>query len=569
MLISLYIRDFALIDELEIGFSAGLNVITGQTGAGKSILIGALNMVLGGRADTEVIRTGAAKAIAEAVFKLQPENPVQALLKAHDIETAETLVVRREIRPTGSRAFINDSPVSVNLLKEAGEFLVDLHGQHDHQLLLREEHHRPFLDGFPDVLPVLGAYQVVYREVEKLSKEREKLLADRKVFSDKLELYRLHANELKEAALEPDEEQFLRSEMNLLDSAEDLIKTTESILNAGSEGEFNSLSQLKTIASGLNRLTAFEPSFASFAEEVHAAVISLSETLNQVERFKNRLSFNPQRLETIRERLSLLKSLQRRFNRTIPELLVYRDEIEAFLAAGDSFEDRLAGIDTRIEQAQQQLNSAAGRLLEVRKNRAIKLSASVCAVLAEVGINHAVFEVDFVETESKSGWIFRNGKRIEATAAGGETVRFLISTNRGESPKPLARIASGGEISRVMLALKSIVAREQSLPVMVFDEIDTGISGAVSEKVGRLMRQLSRTCQILTITHQSQIACQGDTHLRVEKTDSGDRTVTRIIALSFEDQVEELARLSSGEVITAAALENARHMIERARIQSA
>jgi DNA repair protein RecN (Recombination protein N) len=566
MLLSLYIRDFALIDELEIPFNRGLNIITGQTGAGKSILIGALNMVLGGRADTEVIRTGSQKAIAEATFMV-PDNPVlKTLLAEHEVEWTDRLLLRREIKPSGSRAFINDSPVAVTVLREVGEWLVDLHGQHDHQQLLREDHHRAFLDLFSDVAAPLGSYRTAYNEMASLMQQREKLLSERRTFAEKLELYKVHAKEIDALKIKPGEEDELRAEMKLLDAGEDLARITAEILDAGQEADDNVLSLLKRIADGLGRLQEFEAEFSSYAEEVKAASISISEMLHSVNRFKNGLTFNPRRLDAIRERLTDLRNAQRRFHRTPEELLAYRQEIADFMDAGDSYEDRLEQLEKALESARAALSAAAELLYQARRARGARLSDAVCAVLAEVGIPNAVFSVQLDREADRNGWITApDGTVVKAGPDGAETVRFLISTNKGEAPKPLAKIASGGEISRVMLALKHTMAREQALPVMVFDEIDTGISGAVSEKVGRVMRQLSRHCQIITITHQPQIACQGDQHYRVEKLERNDRTISNIRLLPETEQIEELARLSSGEVVTAAALESAREMMARVR----
>lgn len=569
MLTSLYINNFALIEELEIPFDAGLHVITGQTGAGKSILIGALNMVLGGRADTEVIRTGAPKAVAEAVFRVSGLPALQDLLKKHEVEPADTLILRRELKPGSSRAFINDSPVPVTVLREVGEWLVDLHGQHDHQQLLREEHHRAFLDQFPDVAPLLVAYRSAYAETVSLENERAKLQRDRRAFTEKMDLFKLHAKELDALKLKHGEEEELREEMKLLDAAEDLTRTTAVILEAGQEGEPNVISLLKRISDALSELTPFDTEAASYAEEVKAATISMADMLQHVERFRNGITFNPRRLEAIRERLSDLKNAQRRFNRSLPEMLAYREEISAFMEAGDSFELRLEALEKQLSASKKRLSDAANKLSAQREQRAHKLSDSVCKVLADVGIPNAQFDVQLERTSSIDGWITApDGKQLQHTPEGAETVRFLISTNRGEVPKPLARIASGGEISRVMLALKHTMAREQALPVMVFDEIDTGISGAVSEKVGRVMRQLSRHCQIIAITHQPQIACQADHHYRVEKNERADRTITNLRKLSYEEQVQELARLASGEVITDHALASARAMLTSARAKT-
>lgn len=563
MIKSLYIKDFALIDELEVGFENGLNILTGQTGAGKSIIIGALNMILGERADTEVIRRGADKAVAEGIIKVGEDASIRALLEENGVEFAGELILRREIRSAGSRAFINDTPVTITILKQVGDFLVDLHGQHDHQLLLKEENHRGVIDGFAEVEPVKEAYLQAYLKMGELQKTLKKLKLREEELEEKLELYRFQVRELEGADLNPDDEEQLQAEMKLLDNAEELDQKASAIVEMGSGDEINVMDLLNTIRLHLEDLARIEPDFESYLEEVSTARISIQEMISFTERYQADIEFNPRRLEELRRRQSELNRLEKKYGRTVPELITYLQEIKRELGLAENFDLEIEKLEKQIESQAEVLTAHARTLHNKRVEVGQKLSESIVEELHSLNIPHAKFEVRVDWLHSDHGWIQIDGTPVECTRHGCDDVRLFISTNMGEEPKPLAKIASGGEISRVMLALKSTLAKEQSLPVMIFDEIDTGISGEVSEKVGRTMRRLAEQCQIIAITHQPQIASQAHKHYRVQKIDYENRTVTRIIPLSDNEHIQEVASLMSGEEVTDAALQSARQLIEK------
>ncbi|HEX6983427.1 MAG TPA: DNA repair protein RecN [Balneolaceae bacterium] len=570
MIRSLYIKDFALINELEISFQKGLNVLTGQTGAGKSIIIGALNMILGERADTEVIRQGADKAIAEAVIKTGENPAIQALLKENAVEPRPELILRREIRSAGSRAFINDTPVTISVLKQVGDFLVDLHGQHDHQLLLKEENHRDVIDGFSEVTPALIAYQDSYAGMVELRKELRKLKKRERELEEKVELYRFQVKELEDAELKPDEEEELEAEMHLLDNAEELDQKAGAIAEIGAGDEISVMDLLNQIKLHLEDIARIEPDFASYREEISSARISIQETVQFAERYRSKIEFNPKRLEELRRRQNQLNSIRKKYHRDIPELIAYLHEIRKELSLAENFDLEIEKLEVQIENQAKALAKKAQKLHDTRERTGKRLSAQIEEELAKLGIPHSGFEVrvDWMVSSEKQGWITINNQPIECTESGCDNISLYISTNKGEEPKPLAKIASGGEVSRVMLALKSIIAREQSLPVMIFDEIDTGISGDISEKVGRKMRSLSDRCQIIAITHQPQIASQAHKHYKVVKTEENGRTVSKILPLDSDEHIREVATLMSGEVITDSALNSARELIEKSSIKT-
>jgi len=563
MIRSLYIKDFALIDELDVQFDDGLNILTGQTGAGKSIIIGALNMILGERADTEVIRQGADKAISEATIDVGQDPYLAKLLEENAVEYSEELILRREIRHKGSRAFINDTPVNIAVLKQVGDQLVDLHGQHDHQMLLKDENHQGVIDRFDTVKPALAGYKAEHEKMKILQKELRDLRRRERELKEKTELYRFQVQEIEAARLDIDEEEELVSEMNLLDNAEDLDQKAGAIAEIGNGDDVSLMEMLNTIKLHLEDMARIEPEFKTYLDEVSTARISIQEAVQFAERYRNGIEFNPERLESLRKRQSELNRLQKKYMRSVPELINYYNEIKSELNVAENFDLEIERIEKKIADQAVNLKQKAVELHQKRVETGRQLSAEIVDALKNLGIENGQFKVSVQWMFASDGWIEIDGQTVECTESGCDDVRFFISTNKGEEPKPLAKIASGGEISRVMLSLKSILAKEHHLPVMIFDEIDTGISGNISEKVGREMRKLSKHCQIVAITHQPQIASQAHKHYRVEKVEQEERTITRITPLTQEEHIREVASLMSGEEITDSALTSARELIER------
>jgi DNA repair protein RecN (Recombination protein N) len=558
---SIYVKDFALIDELEINPGPGLNIITGQTGAGKSILIGALNMILGERADTDTIRHGAAKAVAEAMIRVGTDDRIKAVLKEAEVEFREVLILRREIRSSASRAFINDTPVPVGVLKQVGDLLVDLHGQHDHQLLLREEHHREVIDGLGAVRGVVVEYRHRYGVVAEVRAALQRLRRQERELQEKQELYRFQLKELEAAGPDPEELTQLEAEMRLLDNAEELDQKAGIVAEAGSEGDANLEDLLAVMGSALEDLASIEPGFESYLQEFNAARISVREAVRYAERYRSGIEFNPQRLEFLRARQADLRRMEKKYGRSVGELAEYMVELRDNLNLADNFDVEISKLEKRLEEALEELRAAADVLHKARIAAGERLGRQIEQELMKLGISYARFETRVDWATDPAGWIRIDGTAVACSEHGADEVRFFISTNKGEVPKPLYKTASGGEISRVMLALKSILAREQALPVMIFDEIDTGISGQVAEQVGRTMRELAAHCQILAITHQPQIACQSHHHFRVEKEETDERTLTRITKLDEQAHIHEVASLMSGATITDAALQSARELV--------
>ena len=562
MLTRLYIKDFALIDEVEISISPGFSVITGQTGAGKSILLGALNMVLGERADTDLVRAGAQKAVAEAEFDLANPEEFYVQFSDAELEEANPIILRREIKGNGSRAFINDAPVPVTVLKSVGDVLVDLHGQHDHQTLLREDFHRVLVDGFDLVAPHMGAYSVAYSTYNYVRKQRRELIKKQSELTKMLEVYRLQKKELDDAKLVDDEEDELRAEMKRLDSVEDLNRQASLILELGQEGEHNILDMLRRIRLAIDEMAELDDEFSTYKQETETALISLGEMLAFTEQYRGNIEHNPRRLDQIRTRLNDLKVLQRKYTKTIPELISHLAFIEEQLQNADRYENQLADLEIQEQEKKEALLNAGFRLTDARRKMGDVLETEIVQQLSKLGIGNAKFELRMVESaDEKSEITNRSGKKIAWSEFGFEELSFWISTNKGEPVKPLSKTASGGEISRIMLALKATLAKEHALPVMIFDEIDTGISGSISDKVGETMKELAERCQILAITHQAQIASKAAHHYVVEKHEKDGRTISHIREISRNERISELAGMMSGETISDEALHAAEKML--------
>lgn len=564
MIQSLYIKDFALIDELDITFDAGFTVLTGPTGAGKSIIIGALNMVLGERADTDVIRQGAEKAVAEAVIRIEDNPVIHDILTGNEVEYRNPLILRREIRSSGSRAFINDTPVTIAVLKKVGDHLVDLHGQHDHQFLLREENHLAVLDGYAHSFSLLEEYRQAWQEMNRLAREMEQFRKKERDLREKAQLYQFQLRELEEARLDAEEEDEIAAEMAKLDNAEERDRQAGALLELGQDGEVNVLDLLAGMEKLIEDLAGMEPEFENYLDEFSSARITLQELLHFTEAYRMNIEFNPARLDQLHRRDSDLNRLRKKYARTIPELIEYREKLREDVNLSENFDLETGRLEEQIRLQKETVSAHAWELHLHREEAGRRLSTRIEGELKKLGISHARFEVNITTEPLEEGRAEQGENRFRCTEHGIDEVRFLISTNVGEPVKPLSKVASGGEISRVMLAIKAIIIREQSLPVMIFDEIDTGISGEIAGKVGRTMRQLAGPAQIIAITHQPQIAGCAHHHYRVEKWEQNGRTVTRITPLSRDEHVREIATLMSGPELTGAALASARELVEKA-----
>ena len=574
MLRSLYIKQYALIEEINVEFERGLNILTGETGAGKSILIDALGLLLGDRASAEVVRKGAEKAVVEGTFAINGSAEVINLLKGNGIEATDELIVRREISTKGQhRCFINDSPVPLTLLKSIGDILVDLHGQHDHQALLRPETHIEFLDDFGDHLRELSAYRKSYQALTILLAKKRGMAEQVKRFEEKRDLNEFQLREIDALNPRKGEEEALGAELRILENGERLHQMTAELnrlLSEGSEGEPSVHDNLVLARKQIEALNGIDPAFNDAAGEARSAEIIVEELAKFIQRYSSRIEINPQRLEELRERLGRLSLLKKKYGGSVEAILDHRAKVAAELELVTNYDKELRAVESGIEEERRECSVAAASLSARRQEAAKKISKSVVSALAELGISSARFSVEirqipFVPGESGDDdarpFVRLEKRTVAATPKGIDDVEFYLSTNVGEDLKPLAKVASGGEVSRVMLALKSALAQSDKTPLLIFDEIDVGVSGRIGQAVGLSLKKLSLLHQIIAITHLPQIAGLAETHFAVEKKEDGSRTSTRLRKLGLEDRVREVAKLMSGEKVTEAGLKGARELM--------
>jgi DNA repair protein RecN (Recombination protein N) len=565
MLQSLYVRDYALIEELEMEFGSGLNIITGATGAGKSILIGAMSMILGERANTDVVRGDASKAVVEGIFDDADTERIRAVLEENAIETdpLPRVILRRKITERGSRGFVNDTPATLDVMRAVAAELIDLHGQHEHQSLLRTETHLRLLDSFGGLGGLVEHYQQKRAEVAELVEEREALADRERELRQQKELYEFQIEEIDEVDPQPGEEEELEAERRVLENAEQLYASTQGLYEMLFEDENAVHDQLVVARNDLQDLARIDDAFEEHVDEIESAQIIVSELANFLQDYNAHIEFDPQRLEEIRERITEIEKLKRKYGGTLEAVLEHRKEIGEQYELAQDFEGNLERLDAQIEEAQADLTDAALRLSSKRQEVAGRIEDAILDELATLGMPDSQFDVRFTAQEDPDGWIRPEDEdtRYRAFETGMDQVEFYISTNVGVPPMPLAEVASGGEISRIMLALKTILAKSERLPILVFDEIDVGISGDMARRVGESMHDLARYHQIITITHLPQIAALGDRHYKVEKIVEDGTTKTTIHRLDEDEQATQVASLISGEEVTDAALKNARELM--------
>lgn len=565
MLKTLLIKDYALIENIEVQFEKGLNIITGETGAGKSILIDAMGLLLGERASTEVVRKGAEKSIVEGIFEVASNKKVKKFCEKNELDFADELIVRREVSLKGTnRCFLNDSPVALNLIKEAGDLLVDLHGQHEHQSLLRTETHIEMLDGFANLDAGLSEYSKNYYELLSLQREIKELREKESALKEKRELCQFQIKEIDAVDPQIDEEEKLSQELNILENSEKLLSITSDIYSELYENENSITDQLGTVKHKLTEIERIDKSFADSLANFDSALALLNEVSGFVRSYKDKIDLEPERLEEIRARLGAIILLKKKYGGSVNSIIEHREKIGAEFDLAENFSQRISNLQRQIDSSRKSCGAIAKKLSAERISVSKKVKKEVEAALKNLGIADSQFEVRIVNDLAESGsenFILVDSKKYKFNNHGIDEVEFYISTNAGEDAKPLVKVASGGEVSRIMLALKSTLAKSDKLPILIFDEIDTGVSGRIAQKVGQTLKELASVHQIIAITHLPQIAGLADIHFAVEKRKSADRVVSSIRKLDAEKRVEEVAKLMSGEEITEAALNGARELM--------
>ena len=550
MLKSLFIQNFVLIDNLDIHFDQGFSVITGETGAGKSIILGALSLVLGQRADGKSIKQGADKCVIEAVFDVS-KYQLESFFLDNDLEyDSESCILRRELYASGkSRAFVNDSPVSLAILKELGTKLIDIHSQHQNLLLGDNRFQLRVVDVMAENEILLILYKKEYTRYQGLRKELSNL-KERAAQSKQEEDYiRFQLDQLEEANLQPDEQDELEQEQETLSHAEEIKSSLYRVSSCLDGEEQGVVSLLKESLSSMDALERYFPRAKEIAERLRSAYIDLNDLASEMEGLIEDVEFNPDRLTWVNERLDTLYALQQKHRvSSVEELIVLRDQFRAQLADIDSFDEQIAALEKQVQNSYKELLQQASVLSEQRKIASVAFAQQLVEMVAPLGMPHTRFQVDVVP-------------RKEPESDGMDEIRFMFSANKSMAIHPVAQTASGGEISRLMLCIKAMIAGFTALPTIIFDEVDTGVSGDIADKMGHIMQDLGSKMQVFAITHLPQIAAQGKAHYFVYKEDIQDRTVTRIRPLDKEERVREVARMLSGSALTEASLANAKDLL--------
>lgn len=567
MLQSLLIKDFALIDSLDISFGAGLTVVTGETGAGKSIIIDALGLVLGDRADTSMVRSGAAKTVVEAVFTLENHSTLTEFIASLDVESMPHLIVRREVAAKGqSRCFLNDTPVNVASLKALGDLLVDVHGQHEHQSLLREETHIEILDAFGEMEPLLARYRNAFTALRQTALHLRGLDERRRTLDERKAVVEYQLREINKVNPAREEDTSLDHDLRVAEHAARLAELSADILSELHDGEHAVVERLGRVQKLMDELARIDPAHDALRADVSAAQAIVQETVHAVRHYAESIDIDGERLESMRQRMADLVGLKRRFSRSLEEIRALRDDLQREFDSMDSIDDAIATAERELETVRTECARHAAELSQRRIAVALRLGKSIEAALKELGISHPRMTTEIHAREIKRDepntlFLLKDDRRVVPNDRGWDEVAFFLSTNIGEEPKPLTKVASGGEVSRIMLAIKGILAAHDCIPLLVFDEIDVGVSGKIAAKVGGALRKLSRFHQIVAITHLPQIAAQGDQHIVVEKSVAAKRAHTTVRVLNEEERRQEIARLLSGAEITASSLQRAEELL--------
>ena len=550
MLKSLFIQNFVLIDSLDICFNPGFSVITGETGAGKSIILGALSLVLGQRADGKSIKQGADKCVIEAIFDVS-KYQLEPFFLGNDLEyDPESCILRRELYASGkSRAFVNDSPVPLAILKELGTKLIDIHSQHQNLLLGDNRFQLRVVDVMAENEILLILYKQEYTRYQGLRKALS-ALKERAAQSKQEEDYiRFQLDQLEEANLQPNEQEELEQEQETLSHAEEIKSSLYRVSSCLDGEEQGVVSLLKESLSSMDALERYFPRAKEIAERLRSAYIDLNDLASEMEGMIEDVEFNPDRLAWVNERLDTLYALQQKHRvSSVDDLIALRDQFRAQLTDIESFDEQIAALEKQVQDAYKELLQQAAVLSEQRKVAAVAFAQQLVQMVAPLGMPHTRFQVEVVP-------------RKEPESDGMDEIRFLFSANKSMALQPVAQTASGGEISRLMLCIKAMIAGFTALPTIIFDEVDTGVSGDIADKMVHIMQDLGSKMQVFAITHLPQIAAQGEAHYFVYKEDVKDRTLTRIRPLDKEERIREVARMLSGSALTEASLANAKDLL--------
>ncbi len=563
MLKELNIRNFAIIDQLRVEFTPGLNVFTGETGAGKSIIVDALNLALGERASSDLIRTGCEEAVVEASFELDSSDSkaLVGILSEQGIEAdpGEYLIVRRVLASSGkNKVYINGSLANLATLSAIGSNLADIHGQHEHQSLLSVDRQLEMLDSFGKLQPLRNEVTEAHRRLLDVRRDLAELETGERNRAQREDMLRFQKIEIETAMLKSGEDSALANEQKVLASSEKLASVSAMVDEVLHSADQSVLSGLKRAVTGLKELAAVDSRLAGLLELCESGRAQVEEVAREVSSYRDRVEFDPERLEQIGDRLDLIQKLKKKYGNTIEEILEFGARAGAELDRMEKSVEEIERLKSQIQAIKFGLTDKVNELTTRRTVSARDLEKKVESELSRLGMKKTVFSVAITQ---EAGGDTLNGLKVGPLGA--DRVEFLISPNPGEEPKPLARIASGGELSRIMLALKTILVEGDSIPTLVFDEVDAGIGGAVAEEVGNKLRRVASRRQVFCITHLAPIASMATSHYGVSKTVKKDRTITEVRLLGPRERIDEIARMLGGKSITDATLKHAEEMIGR------
>lgn len=555
MLKHLYISNFTLINELDMNFNPGFSVITGETGAGKSIIIGAVSMLLGNRADLKMIRNGKDKCIVEAVFSISDydQDFINRFLTDNDLDNnGDECILRREININGkNRAFINDTPVILASLKELGEHLLDIHSQHQNLMLNKEDFQLNVIDVFAQNKKVLAEYQDLFKKYKSEAGKLEEQQASISRIKENEDFLQFQNKELSEANLEEGEQESLEQQSELLTHAEEIKNTLYNADSLLSSDEHNIITQLRSISDSMNNIQNVYPDAEVLTNRLNDCVIELKDISREIVSHVEDIDYDPEKLQAINSRLDTIYTLEKKYHTSnIPDLIKKHEEIKSQLSRIDNFDVDFKAQQDKVDRLKESCLKKANALTASRQKAARKVEKELAARLIPLGIPNVKFKIDMTQQK-------------ELTAKGLDRITYLFSSNSSSSLSPIAQVASGGEVSRVMLSLKAMMSRVTGLPTIIFDEIDTGVSGRVAEQMAHIMKEMGdNKHQVICITHLPQIAAIGSTHYKVTKTETSQGTNSLMTLLSPEERVKEIAQMLSGSDISIAAIENARTLLK-------
>jgi len=568
------VKNYLLIKETEIKLVPGFNVITGETGAGKSILLDALGLLLGERADYSMILKNKERMLVEATIRLSLENKkfTCGFLRERKIEDfVDELILRREIYlKEYSRCFINDSPVNTSDLKFIGERMVDIHSQNEHQSLLKKSSHLSLIDNYTkkndkNFEKALETYKENFNEFKELIKKREELKQNKNEFEKNRSFAEFQLKEIEEVAPETKEDENLEKELKASENTEQINQTLNSSYQNIYEGEDSAAVKIKNSEKELSKITEFDDELKELVGEIKNASHTIVEASRRIESLKDKFNYNPARVEEIRQRLYKIQNLKRKFGGNIESVLEQREKLVKGLSFIENYEENIKELDIKISTARETLKEKSIKISNTRKKTSEELNKKITSRLSELGFEDAEFSVNIIDasTDTENSFTIKRQKQILKLSENGiDDVEFLVRTNKGSELLPLKDTASGGEISRVMLAIKTTFAEADNISTLIFDEIDIGISGRIASKVGKAIKELSQSHQVISITHLAQIAALADEHFVVSKKTEGEETITEITKLEPKEKILEVAKLLSGEKVTDASIKSAKELIE-------